>query len=195
MLDNRLKNLVRLVDEMDSQIMRGKRADSDFYRLLTGLRFLIDHFADQVDEKNKKIGQLLKSSDKANEQNKLLHTENTKLREQVSKMLNITPCTKSKPDPKTTQEWLSMPLSHFPTDKKVFGSRLKMRLEGKLHLKCKEQERSVQLGDVLLFDPNSLKREPNIGKVSIQQLKNWQAKWRQEFGEDFEKELKIWEAS
>ena len=136
---------------------------------------------------------LLKQKDNLNEQNRILYQENLRLRAQVKKMLNIEPCTKSKPDPKTPQQWLSMPLRHFP--KKLIGSRLLSMLELETWPDRKEQERSAQLGDSLLVDPNSLKGRRNIGKVTIKRLADWQAKWRQEFGDDYEKELKIWEAS
>lgn len=94
----------------------------------------------------------------------------------------------------TSQQWLSLPLEFIPTEKETFPIRLKNCLLNFLSDECRRQGRLVQVGDVLLIDAGNI-RAPNFGKVSAAQLREWQNNWRQEFGEDFEKELKIWEAS
>lgn len=202
MLDDRLKLLVDLVGIMDRKVIKGGKTDPDFHRMLAAMRMAIDYFAYEMDEKSKKLSKALRAKDSietarksAMEENKKLIEKVQKLSRQVAESRAITPCNKSKPDPKTPQDWLSMPMRHFPVSKQQFGSRLKRALEFELREKCRQEQRSLQLGDALLFDANKLKGYPNIGKISIQQLTNWQAKWRQEFGDDYEKELKIWEAS
>ncbi len=94
----------------------------------------------------------------------------------------------------TSQQWLSIPLEYMPTEKTTFPLRLKNCLLNFLSNECRKEGRLVQVGDVLLVDADN-SRIPNFGKVSAAQLRLWQAKWRDEFGDDYEKELKIWSAN
>lgn len=192
MLDERLKLLVDLVSMMDQKVIKGGKTDPDFHRLLAAMRMAIDYFAYEMDRKSERLGQALKVKDSTESARKSLLEENKKLRERLKqKRSKKEPIHKSKPDPKTPQEWLSMPLLHFPTDKSTFPVRLKNAI---LNCSPRQGDRLIMLGDVLTIDVENF-RCPHFGKVSAAQLRQLQNKWREEFGDDFEKELKIWSAS
>jgi hypothetical protein len=86
MLDERLKLLVDLVSMMDQKVIKGGKTDPDFHRLLAAMRMGIDHFAYEMDEKDKKLANALRAKDSIETATKSVLEENKKLIEKVHKL-------------------------------------------------------------------------------------------------------------